>query len=1154
MALLLPILAAAQSQDRNYVKTTAYKQATATPLPNPQPAQATQQVTYLDGLGRPIQQVAGNQSASGKSIVTHIEYDDLGRQSREYLAYASATAGLDYRQNAQAETMAFYNMAAYGNTENPYSEKLFEASPLNRVLKQAAPGNSWKMPLPGESDHTVRTEYDTNKYIESISRFRATSTWNPATKIYDASITRDDIYPNGQLYKTVTKDENWNAANWSETAEYRNKQGQVVAKTNQWVTTFYVYDQFGNLSYVIPPGHSDLSQPEMDKFFYQYRYDSRNRLAAKKLPGKQWEYIVYDKLDRAVATGPVFSPFTNFIQTGTLGWIITKYDAFGRTALTGWIPGHEQTRETMQTDADGYSIFHEQRNTASTVAGITFDYTTQAFPSSGYHVLAVNYYDDYSFPNAPASFGPVEGEPVYYNSTRKPKGLATGSWTRILQSSTDYAGEYSYTLYDYKARPIKSHTQNYLGGYTSTESRLDFSGKATYSITAHKRDASSVETKVREDFAYSDQDRLLEHQHRINNDPAELLAFNTYDEMGQLSSKKTGNSASFPLQKADFSYNIRGWLTGINAHPADLNMPLDVSENDLFAFKINYDRVTESTNYNVVDAPDSNIKRLYNGNIAETFWKTATDGVLRKYGYQYDGMNRLISAAYQKPNDVMPFTEGYDELIAYDDSGNITQLLRNGGNDLASQHTLIDVLVYDYDGNQLKKVMDYSGSPQGFADDSDGNSDPDDDYAYDANGNMVSDTNKHITSIAYNHLNLPVEIVFNGSNRTRISYLYDAVGNKKKKTVRYIVVKKLIETDMTNTTDYLNGFQYLNGLQEFLPTAGGYARASSTGTGYAYQYVHNYTDHLGNVRLSYSDTDNDGAINPTYEILEENSYYPFGLKHAGYNDGYAYGNKYKYNGKEFQDELGLNFYDYGARNYDPAIGRWMNIDPLAEKMPEWSPYSFCFDNPMRYVDPDGQAPTDWYLNLFTGNISWKDGQGSRLGYKNLGHTFGSTDVKGNRFLMDGDTKQISYNGKVLQDFNTNKSAFDITNGFTIWGTDRSGDTSGQSGITTDSFESSVIPAIGGSAPGLGQVSALGKLASMIKNFLYGSSTVGVTSGVAGRVDTVVATTNSAEEGNKKEAKAEQTEFVRTAYDAKTGNSTYVRKDIYDAQQKKNNEN
>lgn len=124
-----------------------------------------------------------------------------------------------------------------------------------------------------------------------------------------------------------------------------------------------------------------------------------------------------------------------------------------------------------------------------------------------------------------------------------------------------------------------------------------------------------------------------------------------------------------------------------------------------------------------------------------------------------------------------------------------------------------------------------------------------------------------------------------------------------------------------------------------------------------------------------------------------------------------------------------------------------------------SPYAFCNNNPLYFVDPTGMAPTDWYLNLITGNVSWKEGTGSRLGYSNLGHSWGSTDVNGNRFLMNGDTKQISYNGKVVQDFNNNTSAFDITNGFTIWGKDRSGDTSGLKGRTTDSFESDDIPTL-----------------------------------------------------------------------------------------------
>jgi len=95
-----------------------------------------------------------------------------------------------------------------------------------------------------------------------------------------------------------------------------------------------VYDQYGNLTYVIPPkADATIDASVLNGFCYQYKYDSRNRLVEKKLPGKQWEFIVYDKLDRPVATGPAMSPFKN---DSAVGWIIIKYDVFGRPIYSGW--------------------------------------------------------------------------------------------------------------------------------------------------------------------------------------------------------------------------------------------------------------------------------------------------------------------------------------------------------------------------------------------------------------------------------------------------------------------------------------------------------------------------------------------------------------------------------------------------------------------------------------------------------------------------------------------------------------------------------------------------------------------------------------------------------------------------------------------------
>ena len=129
----------------------------------------------------------------------------------------------------------------------------------------------------------------------------------------------------------------------------------------------------------------------------------------------------------------------------------------------------------------------------------------------------------------------------------------------------------------------------------------------------------------------------------------------------------------------------------------------------------------------------------------------------------------------------------------------------------------------------------------------------------------------------------------------------------------------------------------------------------------SFEYVYQYADHLGNIRLSYKD----GLSG--LEIVEENNYYPFGLKHKGYNGLSTSSNtalKYKFGGKELDESLGLGTYDFGARNYDASLGRWMNIDPLAEQMRRHSPYNYAFDNPVYFIDPDGMAPesNDWIDN------------------------------------------------------------------------------------------------------------------------------------------------------------------------------------------------
>jgi RHS repeat-associated protein len=996
----IPILALAQSQDQNYIKTTTYKVAT-TVVQSPTPEQKVVNVTYYDGLGRPIQQIAHLQSNTGKDIITPIEYDDFGRQVKDYLPYTpTSIASQNFRSDALSST-GVLGYAPYTG-QNPYSEKVLEASPLNRVIKQAAPGNasSWA----NGSGHEIKFEYKVNTSTDGVRKFVVTTNWVPSKELFEYPSTplTSTAYPDKQLFKTITYDEN-SAANPIETngstVEFKDKEGRVILKrvygssvigtSEQYTThdTYYVYDQFGNLTFVIPPlvnAASTISTTILNDLCYQYKYDSRNRLVEKKLPGKQWEFIVYDRLDRVIATGPVLSPFSN-LATGVVGWMITKYDSFNRPVVTGWMQATDATsagRKILQGNRSLDTNISETKTAStlmSTVNGVSFNYNNLAFPSSttSYHVLTINYYDDYDT-NLTATFSPVinytpsTNLPIYYNNTTgtKPKGLPTISWVRFVESTTLYNAEKSYTLYDKKARAIRTFMNNYLGGFTQVDSQMEeMTGRVNYTTTTHKRATGDQPITIRDNFTYTDQDRLLRTTQIITKPdgvamPEQLIAENTYDELGQLIIKKVGDMATNPLQTINYDYNIRGWLTGIN-NDANNNLVLNTSQNDLFAFKINYDTVQNEPGYIG--------KSLYNGNISETYWRTSSDNQLRKYGYFYDDLNRLKSAVYQRPGTTAPVTNMYNESLTYDKNGNIRTLNRNGDYDAQALESLpipIDNLTYEYGtngtdqyaSNRLRWVKENSNNngALGFKNGTNANNNittvSEFDYTYDANGNMLSDRNKAITSIKYNHLNLPTEIFFTATKK--INYLYTATGQKLKKIVT--------NGSVVTTTDYLGGFQYMKTgtltqpILQYFPQPEGYVNFDSG----VYKYVFNYTDHLGNIRLSYSKNETTGL--PVR--LEQNHYYPFGLKHTNYNTeimklrgpdpiaSVTNPYKYKYQGQERQDELGLNWDSFKWRNYDYAIGRFMSIDPLTEEYDDWTPYAFAGNQVVHSRELEGLEP------------------------------------------------------------------------------------------------------------------------------------------------------------------------------------------------------
>jgi RHS repeat-associated protein len=613
-----------------------------------------------------------------------------------------------------------------------------------------------------------------------------------------------------------------------------------------------------------------------------------------------------------------------------------KYDAYNRPVYTGqYVNTTSTSRAQVQSLADAAVTTYEVKQGSNIINSDTVYYSNNAFPNANITLFTISYYDDYNF----NLDGGVAETSYGKTSIVNAKGLVTGKKIKVL-GSVNWISDVIY--YDTKGRPIYSYSKNnYFGTTDKVKSNLDFIGKTLQTITTHLRGTTT--TTIEDIFTYNRRGQLLTQKQKINAQLEEFIVANTYDDLGQLISKDVGGKITQNrLQNVNFKYNIRGWLKSIN-NTANVNNTIALGPNDLFGFQINYDDPSSGT-------------ALYNGNISQTFWKTANDPLAntsKNYNYTYDALDRLIDATDNLGK--------FKETITYDKNGNIKTLKRLGeivggvpDITIPTNFGVMDDLTYTYDaGNKLQIVSDNANDIYGFKDDVvSSNPDTTVDYTYDANGNMLTDSNKGMnTNILYNYLNLPTKIVLPTGN---ISYTYNANGEKVQKVVYYS------PTLTTTTTDYINDFQYekintgaVN--LKFFPSAEGYI-VNNAGV---FSYIYQYKDHLGSVRLSYGDSNSDGVIG-SGEVIEENNYYPFGLKHKGYNSGVFIGNgnptaqKYKYNGKELQDELGLNFYDYGARNYDPALGRWMNIDPKAEKYSNISPYVYVADNPIIYIDPDGK--------------------------------------------------------------------------------------------------------------------------------------------------------------------------------------------------------
>ena len=618
----------------------------------------------------------------------------------------------------------------------------------------------------------------------------------------------------------------------------------------------------------------------------------------RKLPGCDAVRYVYDKADRLI-----------FVQDGNLKgqgrWRFTIPDALGRTVLSGLcsepLPVDGSAVEAEFTGSGSYKGY------AVKVGG-----TVRAL--SGSRLLTVNYYDNYDFLGKngfPAYAYDSSMESSGYGTKSDARGMLTGSVTGL---AGDGAGQlYSVVYYDRRSRPVQRQGSNSLGGKETEYTAYNFTGQPTRLRHVHTAQGKAVRTEVRT-YSYDHAGRLLTVKHKLDALGEVTLVNNVYDDLGRLQSKSLHGSA---VNKQTYTYNIRGWLTGVSGS-----------------------KFTQNLYYNT-----GNGVVKYNGSISSMTWKSGNESTVRGYKFTYDGLDRMLNATYGETASISTNANRFSENVTgYDKNGNIKGLQRYGQLSSTS-YGLIDNLTLTLNGNQLSCVEDAVstaayGTNTAFVN----GASVAGEYAYDANGNLTKDLNKGITDIQYNVLNLPSTVSF--SDGSTITYTYGADGTKLR------TVHKIGST--TTTTDYCGNVIYENGTQKLLLTEEGYINLTGT-----QQYHYYLKDHQGNNRV---------VINQSGTVEETNHYYPFGgvFGTAGNTQ------PYKYNGKELDTKKGLNWYDYGARHYDAALGRFTTNDPLAEKYYSMSPYTYCADNPVKFIDPNGMeyAPGDLFKTKRAAAKDW----------------------------------------------------------------------------------------------------------------------------------------------------------------------------------------
>ncbi|MBO5741198.1 MAG: hypothetical protein J6R54_04365, partial [Bacteroidaceae bacterium] len=470
-------------------------------------------VTYLDGFGRKLQEVQVKGSPDGTSdLVQPYSYGKMGRTERTFLPYAKANNNGAFVANPL--NAAHWN--AYGTADAAYAltKTEYDNSPLNRVIRQTGPGSAWHT-----AGKAVTTFHDMNGTNE-VRLYRVNKT--------SGLVYQDGHYRRGSLDKVTTTDEDGHT-----TETFTDNQGKtiltVVVNGEERLETYYVYDNRELLRWVLSPEASHRIASSIDtealyKYAYYYEYDWLKRMTFKKLPGCEPVYMVYDKRDRLVLTQD-----GNMRAANANKWSYTEYNTKNRPVESGEIVLSGSTTHAQLIDSmmDSESV---PSGTRTPLQYIRYDkYTANEHVTPHAFVAVPGYAEDYH---------------------RKTVGRMTATKTRVLGTNQWIT---STIYYDSKCRPMQEITDNLVGGVSRVTHSYDFVGNVVKSQEAHGTNTLEYA------YTYDDRSRLLNVTASFNGATPVTMKTLEYDEVGRLKKVNLHNNTT----SSEYEYNIRSWLTGI---------------------------------------------------------------------------------------------------------------------------------------------------------------------------------------------------------------------------------------------------------------------------------------------------------------------------------------------------------------------------------------------------------------------------------------------------------------------------------------------------------------------------------------------------------------------------------------------------------------